>query len=76
MAYALLLGLPPEVDLYASTVPLIGYALFGASRQLAAGPVAIVSVVTAAALGGLRPNVELPRRGPGLHTRHDDLPER
>ena len=50
MAYALLAGLPPEVGLYASTVPLIAYALFGTSRQLAVGPVALVSLITAATL--------------------------
>ncbi len=50
MAYALLAGLPPEVGLYASTVSIIAYALFGTSRQLAVGPVAIVSLLTAAAL--------------------------
>jgi len=46
MAYALLAGLPPVVGLYASTIPLIIYALFGSSRQLAVGPVAIVSLLT------------------------------
>jgi sulfate permease, SulP family len=46
MAYALLAGLPPVVGLYASTVPLLLYALFGSSRQLAVGPVAIVSLLT------------------------------
>lgn len=50
MAYALLAGLPPQVGLYASTVPLLAYALFGTSRQLAVGPVAIVSLLTASAL--------------------------
>ena len=50
MAYALLAGLPPEVGLYASTVSIVAYALFGTSRQLAVGPVAIVSLLTAAAL--------------------------
>lgn len=50
MAYALLAGLPPEVGLYASTVPLVLYAIFGTSRQLAVGPVAIVSLLTASAL--------------------------
>jgi SulP family sulfate permease len=50
MAYALLAGLPPEVGLYASTIPVIVYALFGTSRQLAVGPVAIVSLLTASAL--------------------------
>ncbi len=53
MAYALLAGLPPEVGLYAATVPVIIYALFGTSRQLAVGPVAIVSLLTASALAPL-----------------------
>lgn len=53
MAYALLAGLPPEVGLYAATVPVIVYALFGTSRQLAVGPVAIVSLLTASALAPL-----------------------
>ncbi|MCA9835300.1 MAG: solute carrier family 26 protein [Trueperaceae bacterium] len=46
MAYAMLAGLPPVIGLYASTLPLIVYALFGSSRQLAVGPVAIVSLLT------------------------------
>jgi len=53
MAYALLAGLPPAVGLYAATVPVIVYALFGTSRQLAVGPVAIVSLMTASALAPL-----------------------
>ncbi len=53
MAYALLAGLPPEVGLYAATIPVIAYALFGTSRQLAVGPVAIVSLLTATALAPL-----------------------
>ncbi|HET7719517.1 MAG TPA: sulfate permease, partial [Acidimicrobiales bacterium] len=53
MAYALLAGLPPEVGLYASTVPLVLYALFGTSRQLAVGPVAIVSLLSASALASV-----------------------
>jgi SulP family sulfate permease len=51
LAYALLAGLPPEVGLYASMLPLLGYALFGSSNALAVGPVAVVSLMTAAALG-------------------------
>ncbi len=46
MAYALLAGLPPVIGLYASTIPLIVYSFFGSSRQLAIGPVAIVSLLT------------------------------
>lgn len=53
MAYALLAGLPPVVGLYAATIPVIAYALFGTSRQLAVGPVAIVSLLTASALAPL-----------------------
>ena len=53
MAYAMLAGLPPVVGLYASTVPLLVYALFGSSRQLAVGPVAIVSLLTLAGVGAI-----------------------
>lgn len=53
MAYALLAGLPPEVGLYASIVPLIFYGLLGSSRALAVGPVAIVSLMVASTLGEL-----------------------
>lgn len=45
MAYAMLAGLPPVIGLYASTIPLFIYALFGTSRQLAVGPVAMVSLL-------------------------------
>lgn len=42
LAYAMLAGLPPEVGLYASILPLVAYAIFGTSRALAVGPVAVV----------------------------------
>ena len=51
LAYALLAGLPPEVGLYASVAPLVLYAVLGTSRVLAVGPVAVVSLMTAAAIG-------------------------
>ena len=51
LAYAMLAGLPPEVGLYASVAPLLLYAVFGTSRVLAVGPVAVVSLMTAAAIG-------------------------
>lgn len=51
LAYALLAGLPPVVGLYASILPLVAYAIFGTSRTLAVGPVAVVSLMTAAAAG-------------------------
>ncbi|MBN2418148.1 MAG: SulP family inorganic anion transporter [Deltaproteobacteria bacterium] len=50
MAYAQLAGLPPYYGLYASFLPPMIAALFGSSRQLATGPVAIVSLMTAASL--------------------------
>jgi len=53
LAYALLAGLPPEVGLYASILPLVAYAIFGTSSALAVGPVAVVSLMTAAAIGRL-----------------------
>ncbi len=53
MAYAMLAGLPPIYGLYASLVPLVIYAVFGTSRQLAVGPVAMVSLLVAAGVGGL-----------------------
>jgi len=51
LAYAMLAGLPPEVGLYASIAPLVLYGIFGTSRALAVGPVAVVSLMTAAAVG-------------------------
>lgn len=50
LAYASLAGLPPEVGLYASILPLVAYAVFGTSRTLAVGPVAVVSLMTASAV--------------------------
>jgi SulP family sulfate permease len=53
LAYALLAGLPAEMGLYASILPLVAYAIFGTSRALAVGPVAVVSLMTAASIGNL-----------------------
>lgn len=53
MAYAMLAGLPPVYGLYASIVPLIIYAIFGTSRQLGIGPVAILSILVATGVGNL-----------------------
>lgn len=50
LAYALVAGLPPEVGLYASMAPLLCYAVFGTSRALAVGPVAVASLMTATAI--------------------------
>jgi len=53
LAYALLAGLPAQVGLYASMAPLVLYAVFGTSRSLAVGPVAVASLMTAAAVSPL-----------------------
>jgi len=53
LAYALLAGLPAHVGLYASILPLVAYTIFGTSSALAVGPVAVVSLMTATAIGGL-----------------------
>jgi SulP family sulfate permease len=53
LAYAQLAGLPAQVGLYASMAPLILYAIFGTSRTLAVGPVAVGSLMTAAAVAPL-----------------------
>lgn len=53
MAYAMLAGMPPIYGLYASTIPLIIYAIFGTSRQLAVGPVAVVSLLISSGVGAL-----------------------
>jgi sulfate permease, SulP family len=45
MAYAMLAGVPPVMGLYASTLPLIVYALFASSRHLSVGPTAITSLL-------------------------------
>lgn len=53
LAYAMLAGLPPVVGLYASIMPLVLYAIFGTSRTLAVGPVAVISLMTASAVGAV-----------------------
>lgn len=53
MAYAMIAGLPLEYGLYAALAPQIVYGVFGTSRHLAVGPVAMDSLLVAAGLGGL-----------------------
>ena len=55
LAYAMLAGLPPVAGLYASILPLFAYALLGTSRTLSVGPMALTSLMTAAAVGPLLP---------------------
>ena len=59
LAYALLAGLPAVVGLYASILPQLVYTLFGTSRTLAIGPVAIIALMT-----GGRPILPWLRRAP------------
>ncbi len=59
LAYAMLAGLPPEVGLYASLLPMVAYAFFGSSMALAVGPVAVSSLMTASALMPLASQVPL-----------------
>ncbi|MCA8887819.1 MAG: sulfate permease, partial [Parvularculaceae bacterium] len=60
LAYALIAGLPPEAGLYASITPLVAYAVFGTSSTLAVGPVAVVSLMTAVAVGEFARSGEAP----------------
>ena len=53
MAYAMLAGLPVQIGLYASLLPLLAYALFGSSMSLSVGPVAVTGLMTATLLAPL-----------------------
>jgi len=55
IAYAFLAGLPPEAGLYACLAPMVVYAVFGSSRQLVVGPVAVAALMVAAAVGEFAP---------------------
>ncbi len=55
MAYALLAGVPPEMGLYAATIPMLVYALLGSSRHLSVGPVAITSLLVFTAVSAYAP---------------------
>jgi SulP family sulfate permease len=59
LAYALLAGLPPQLGLYASILPLLIYAIFGTSSTLSVGPFAISSIMTASALATVFPDGSL-----------------
>jgi SulP family sulfate permease len=59
LAYALLAGLPAEAGLYASIVPILLYTIFGTSRVLAVGPVAVASLMTAAAISNLTTSMDI-----------------
>ena len=53
LAYAMLAGLPPQVGIYASLLPLAAYAALGSSPVLAVGPVAVLALMIAQAIGTL-----------------------
>ena len=55
VAYAFLAGVPPEAGLYACLVPMILYAIFGSSKQLVVGPVAVAALMVAATVSEYAP---------------------
>jgi len=59
MAYAMLAGVPPILGLYAATFPLLIYAMFGTSRQLAVGPIALASLLVASGVAEIADGAEL-----------------
>ena len=59
LAYAILAGLPPQVGIYASILPLVAYALFGSSQQLAVGPTAVISLLTAVAIATMPEDIRI-----------------
>lgn len=63
LAYALLAGLPPQLGIYASIFPLLAYALLGSSNYLNVGPTAVISLMTAAAIASLPPEVRIASAG-------------
>lgn len=63
LAYAMLAGLPAQVGLYASIAPLLVYAIFGTSRTLSVGPVAIIALMTATVAGQVAGQGDLAYQG-------------
>ncbi|WP_299375057.1 SulP family inorganic anion transporter, partial [uncultured Kiloniella sp.] len=59
LAYAMLADLPPQAGIYAAIFPPVIYAFFGSSRMLSVGPVAIVSIMTAYAIGSFPPELRV-----------------
>ena len=59
LAYALLAGLPPQVGIYVSIFPVVAYTLFGSSNYLNVGPTAVISLMTAAIIVTLPPEIRL-----------------
>ena len=63
LAYALLAGLPPQLGIYASIFPLVAYALLGSSNYLNVGPTAVISLMTAACIATLPPEMRIASAG-------------
>ena len=55
VAYALLAGVPPQAGLYACLLPMVIYTIFGSSKQLVVGPVAVAALLVTATVGELAP---------------------
>src|SRR6056297_4076609 len=53
MAYAVIAGVPPIYGLYAGVIPLLIYPLFGTSRHLSVGPVAVDMIIVAAGISAI-----------------------
>ena len=55
VAYAFLAGVPPQAGLYACLAPMVLYAIFGSSRQLVVGPVAVAALMVASTVSEYAP---------------------
>jgi sulfate transporter 4 len=73
MSYAKLAGLPVEYGLYSSLVPVLTYALFGSSRQLAVGPVAIISLMLNTGLTHVMDDIGIPKDDPDYQEQYQTL---
>ena len=56
IAYAYLAGLPPQAGLYACLLPMLIYGVFGSSRHLVVGPVAVAALLVASAIAQHAPS--------------------
>ena len=73
MSYAKLAGLPVEYGLYSSLMPVFTYSLFGSSRQLAVGPVAIISLLLSTGVAEVLDAENIAVDDPAYQTRYMQL---